>query len=105
MGTTGSSSTTDLDTPCAFAAASLERFSPERQTKRRLARSKAYETLKAVQAFEHATTTKADPNMLAMLLQRHSTSNVIDANNRALRVAKTSGCSEQATSQIKSNRI
>ncbi len=66
---------------------SLDRFEPQNQMKRKVARSQAYETIKAVQAFEKATGTKAPPELLSMLLQRYSTARVIEANNAALRTA------------------
>ena len=66
---------------------SLDRFEPQNQMKRKVARSQAYETIKAVQAFEKATGTKAPPELLSMLLQRYSTARVIEANTAALRTA------------------
>lgn len=66
---------------------SLNRFQPQNQAKRKMARSQAYEALRAVQSFEKATGTKAPPELLSMLLQRYSMSRVIEANTSALRTA------------------
>lgn len=66
---------------------SLDRFEPQNKMKRKVARSQAYETIRAVQAFEKATGTKAPPELLSMLLQRYSTARVIEANNAGLRTA------------------
>jgi hypothetical protein len=67
----------------------LNRFSPENQTRRRIARFQMYETIRAVQAFEKATKTKAPPELLSHLLHRFSTSRAIEANQTALRMAQT----------------
>lgn len=67
---------------------SLDRFSPQNQKKRRLARCQVQETVRAVQAFEKATGTKAPREMLALLLQRYSTSRVIEANHKAIQTAE-----------------
>lgn len=74
-------------TEAVISDGSLERFSPHNQKMRKMARTQAYETIKAVQAFEKATGTKAPPELLSMLLQRYSTSRVIEANYVALRTA------------------
>ena len=66
---------------------SLDRFQPQNQAKRKMVRAQAYETLRAVQAFEKATGTKTAPEFLSMLLQRYSMSRVIEANTKALRTA------------------
>ena len=75
-------------TEAAVSDGSLDRFSPQNQKMRKIARKQAYGTMKAVQAFEKATGTKAPPELLSMLLQRYSTSQMIEANNVALRTAK-----------------
>ena len=74
-------------TEAVVSDGSLERFSPQNQKMRKMARTQAYETIKAVQAFEKATGTKAPAELLSVLLQRYSTSRVIEANNVALRTA------------------
>ena len=72
---------------CQDQDGSLNRFQPQNQAKRKMARSQAYEALRAIQSFEKATGTKAPPELLSMLLQRYSMSRVIEANTSALRTA------------------
>ena len=65
-----------------------QRFAPQSQQQRKAARSQAYETIKAIQAYEKATNTKAPAELLSTLLARYSMSRVIEANCNALQVAQ-----------------
>jgi hypothetical protein len=71
-----------------IAIRSLDRYTPQNQKRRRMARTQMHETVRAVQAFEKATNTKAPPELLSTLLQKYSTSSVIEANHSGLRMFK-----------------
>jgi len=83
---------------------SLDRFTPQNQKRRRLARSQMHETVRAVQAFERATKTKVPPEMLSLLLQRYSTSRVIEATNKGSQTAENCAHASRNSSRMPSSQ-
>ena len=71
-----------------IAIRSLNRYAPQNQKRRHIARTQMYETVRAIQKFEKATNTKAPPELLSMLLQKYNNARVTEAKHSGLRMFK-----------------
>ena len=82
-----------------IAIRSLDRYAPQNRRRRRLARTKMYETVRAIQDFEKSTNTKAPPELLSALLQKYSNSRVVEAKRSGLRMFKQAQQQQQRSSR------
>jgi len=80
-----SSSSANGNTVTRYAM--LDRFSKRNRKRRKLVRSKMYETAKAVQQYERATETKTPPEVLSKLLRLYSKPMEMDAIESALEMS------------------